>query len=45
MNKFALLGAALFASSVALAQKYPARPIRLVTPYSPGGAGAGGRAV
>ena len=39
MNKLALLAAALVASSAALAQNYPARPIRLVTPYSPGGAG------
>ncbi|HXU40790.1 MAG TPA: tripartite tricarboxylate transporter substrate binding protein [Burkholderiales bacterium] len=39
MKKLALLGAALLASSCALAQTYPAKPIRLVTPYSPGGAG------
>ena len=39
MNRFAFLGAALCASSVALAQSYPTKPIRLVTPYSPGGAG------
>jgi|SRR5882672_262130 len=39
MKKLALLGAALLASSSALAQSYPAKPIRLVTPYSPGGAG------
>src|SRR6185436_5590092 len=37
MKILALLGAAL--STVALAQNYPAKPIRLVTPYSPGGAG------
>ena len=39
MKKLALLAAALLASSSALAQSYPAKPIRLVTPYSPGGAG------
>jgi len=40
MKKLALLfGAALLASGAALAQSYPAKPIRLVTPYSPGGAG------
>jgi tripartite-type tricarboxylate transporter receptor subunit TctC len=37
--KLALLAAAVFTSSCALAQGYPAKPIRLVTPYSPGGAG------
>jgi tripartite-type tricarboxylate transporter receptor subunit TctC len=39
MKKLALLAAVLLASSSALAQNYPVKPIRLVTPYSPGGAG------
>jgi tripartite-type tricarboxylate transporter receptor subunit TctC len=39
MKKLALLAAVLLASGPALAQSYPAKPIRLVTPYSPGGAG------
>jgi tripartite-type tricarboxylate transporter receptor subunit TctC len=33
----AILGAALVAASLAQAQTYPAKPIRLITPYSPGG--------
>src|SRR5688572_12690047 len=39
MNKLTFIAAALLASSAALGQSYPAKPIRLVTPYSPGGAG------
>ena len=34
-----IVTAALCASTVAAAQTWPAKPIRLVTPYSPGGAG------
>lgn len=33
----AILGAGLIAASLAQAQTYPAKPIRLITPYSPGG--------
>jgi tripartite-type tricarboxylate transporter receptor subunit TctC len=33
----AILGAGLVAASLAQAQTYPAKPIRLITPYSPGG--------
>jgi tripartite-type tricarboxylate transporter receptor subunit TctC len=33
------IAAALFVSTTVFAQNYPAKPIRLVTPYSPGGAG------
>jgi tripartite-type tricarboxylate transporter receptor subunit TctC len=39
MRILALISAALVISSAALAQSYPTKPIRLVTPYSPGGAG------
>jgi tripartite-type tricarboxylate transporter receptor subunit TctC len=39
MKKLTFIVAALLASSAALGQSYPAKPIRLVTPYSPGGAG------
>ena len=39
MKKRTLTAAALLASSAAFAQTYPTKPIRLVTPYSPGGAG------
>ena len=39
MKKLSLLAAALLASSAAFGQSYPTKPIRLVTPYSPGGAG------
>jgi tripartite-type tricarboxylate transporter receptor subunit TctC len=38
MKRF-IVAAALCAAAGALAQSYPAKPIRLVTPYSPGGAG------
>lgn len=38
MKTLALMAGALFAS-LAFGQNYPAKPIRLVTPYSPGGAG------
>jgi tripartite-type tricarboxylate transporter receptor subunit TctC len=37
--KLSLVAATLLASSCAFAQSYPAKPIRFVTPYSPGGAG------
>jgi tripartite-type tricarboxylate transporter receptor subunit TctC len=37
MTRLAFVAATLFAASAALAQDYPTRPIRLVTPYSPGG--------
>ena len=39
MGRFSFLAGALLAAGSALAQSYPAKPIRLVTPYSPGGAG------
>ena len=39
MGRFSFLACALLAVGSALAQSYPAKPIRLVTPYSPGGAG------
>ena len=39
MRKLTFIVAALLASGAALGQSYPAKPIRLVTPYSPGGAG------
>src|SRR5688500_6137090 len=39
MSKLTFIVAALLASSAASAQSYPVKPIRLVTPYSPGGAG------
>ncbi|HKP34957.1 MAG TPA: tripartite tricarboxylate transporter substrate binding protein [Sphingomicrobium sp.] len=39
MKKLAAIAAAVLVSTAALAQSYPAKPIRLVTPYSPGGAG------
>jgi tripartite-type tricarboxylate transporter receptor subunit TctC len=37
MKRFAFVAAALLASGAAVAQNYPTKPIRLVTPYSPGG--------
>lgn len=39
VGKLCFLAGALLAAGSALAQSYPAKPIRLVTPYSPGGAG------
>ena len=39
MKKPAVIAAALLVSTAAFAQSYPAKPIRLITPYSPGGAG------
>ena len=39
LGGFSLLAGALLAASAALAQTYPTKPIRLVTPYSPGGGG------
>jgi tripartite-type tricarboxylate transporter receptor subunit TctC len=39
MGTLSFLACALLAAGSALAQSYPAKPIRLVTPYSPGGAG------
>jgi tripartite-type tricarboxylate transporter receptor subunit TctC len=39
ITSLALVVAALVAAGGALAQGYPTKPIRLVTPYSPGGAG------
>ena len=38
-GRFSFLAGALLAAGSALAQSYPTKPIRLVTPYSPGGAG------
>jgi tripartite-type tricarboxylate transporter receptor subunit TctC len=38
MKKLAAIAAALLASTAAFAQSYPAKPIRLITPYAPGGA-------
>ncbi len=35
---FMLVGALLFAPALSLAQDYPVKPIRLVVPYTPGGA-------
>jgi tripartite-type tricarboxylate transporter receptor subunit TctC len=37
MRKFAVLVAALFASSVAFASDWPAKPVRFIVPYPPGG--------
>jgi len=38
MKQFALLCAAALLGSVALAQDYPVKPIRIIVPFSPGGA-------
>ena len=37
MRKVALLVAALFASSIAVANDWPAKPVRFIVPYPPGG--------
>src|SRR5947207_219139 len=37
MRKVVLLVAALFASSIAVAQDWPAKPVRFIVPYPPGG--------
>src|SRR5438477_10057261 len=37
MRKVVLLVAALFASSIAVANDWPAKPVRFIVPYPPGG--------
>jgi tripartite-type tricarboxylate transporter receptor subunit TctC len=39
MKRLAAIATAVLVSTASFAQSYPAKPIRLITPYSPGGAG------